>query len=32
MKNYNWEYFKSKINRQLSAPETQISTVIEKLM
>ena len=32
LRNYNWEYLKSKINRQLSALETQISTVIEKLM
>jgi hypothetical protein len=31
LRNYNWEYFKSKVYRQLSAPETQISTVNEKL-
>ena len=27
MKNYNWEYFKSQINKKLSEPETKISTV-----
>ena len=32
MKNYNWEYFKSQINKKLSEPETKISTVKEKLM
>ena len=31
-KNYNWEYFKSQINKKLSEPETKISTVKEKLM
>ena len=25
--NYNWEYFKSQINKKLSEPETKISTV-----
>ena len=30
--NYNWEYFKSQINKKLSEPETKISTVKEKLM
>ena len=29
MKNYNWEYFKSQINKKLSEPETKISTVKE---
>ena len=32
MKNYNWEYFKSKINQKLSEPETKKSIVKEKLM
>ena len=31
MKNYNWEYFKSQINKKLSEPETKISTVKEKI-
>ena len=31
MKNYNWEYFKSQINKKLSEPETKISTVKKKI-
>ena len=30
MKNYNWEYLKSKINQRLSEPETKKSTVKSK--
>ena len=33
MKNYNWEYFKSQINKKLSEPETKnIYSQKEKLM
>ena len=32
MKHFNWEYFKSQMNQQLSEPETKKSTVKEKLM
>ena len=32
MKHFNWEYFKSQINQQISETETKKSTVKEKLM
>ena len=32
MKNYNWEYFKSQINKASQNQKQKISTVKEKLM
>ena len=32
IKHFNWEYFKSQMNQQLSEPETKKSTIKEKLM
>ncbi len=32
MRNCNWEYFKAQSNQKLSKPETQKSTIKEKLM
>ena len=32
MKNYNWEYFKSQINKSFQNQKQKISTVKEKLM
>ena len=32
MKNYNWEYFKAKINKKLSEPKQKSFIIKEKLM